>query len=411
MSRSDKYEFKYIGYQTGGNTLDIVEFINSMNNDVTDQELLSILKNQTYCNKILGSGVFGFVYVPLVSNVMQVTTSSNKKINMNIVVKKANQDGDFFVKNFDKKIYIYGNLNITMEAIVLAYINKLWHKKLSPHLPFMIGYSNCNDKMFVDQIITERHGLLKNIEINVNGYDGSVLLWGNSQNDTIFDTNLATLFDLIKYILITKKGNNVELPNGKKVNIIKLIDYLCISYIHTHNLLHKNNIIISDMHHQNIFIHWLNKDSYLDDLYIGDTKYIYYKINNKIIKIETFGILLKIGDIGTSIVIPNKNVTILGQSVNPEKNLYLLEQMIKPNYSEFSFFSNFKYSLPFSIYKKTIMFKILSTYPYNEIAQYLPSQDILLKKLLTPDELLNHYDKYTVPKIDKHKNIFIVPEY
>jgi len=222
---------------------------------------------------------------------------------------------------------------------------------------------------------------------------------------------LATLSNLLRYIFLTKKENEVGLPNGKKVNIIKLVDNLCISYLHTHNLLQKNNIILSDMHSSNIFIHWLNDNSYLDDEYVGDTKYIYYKFDKKIIKIETFGMLLKIGDVGTSIVIPNKNVTILGQAVEPEKNLHLLEQLIKPNREVFYFLTHLKYQLPFSIYKKTVAYKILSTYPYNEIMNRFPIGHALLEKMLMPNELLDCYEKYHVSKIDKQKNVLIVQEY
>jgi len=153
FGKHQKYEFKYLKHQIGGNSEDIVEFIEKINADATENELLNILNNQTYCDKILGSGLYGYVYTPKVGGTMQVTTSSNKKINMNIVIKKANEEGNFYVKNIDDKIYIYGNLNITLEAIILSYINKLWHKKSSPHLPFMIGYSSCGSKnnMFVDK--------------------------------------------------------------------------------------------------------------------------------------------------------------------------------------------------------------------------------------------------------------------
>lgn len=415
-TNKQKYKFQYVGNQFGGNadqkTVDIVDFINNLNLDTTDRELLDVLDNKTYCDKTLGQGAFGYVYAPNVSTSMQVTTSSNKKITMNVVVKKAHENRNLFVKNIDDHMYIYGDMNITLEAIILSYINKLWHKKLSPHLPFMVGYSTCSrNNLFVDQIITERHGLLDNVEVDVGGHDGWGIFWGAS-DETIFNSSLSTLFDFIKYLLIAKnEKNETVLPNGKKVNIVKLIDYLCISYLHTHNLLHKNNIIISDMHFQNVFVHWLNKDSYLDDQYIGDAKYVYYKFGKKIIKIETFGILLKIGDVGLSIVVPNEHVTILGQAREPEKYLYQLGQITKPNYFVFRFFAGFKYSLPFSIYKKTVAYKIFSTYPYNEFVGEISFTNTLLENLSTPNELLEFYEKYHVSEIDKQKNTFVVQEY
>jgi len=396
---------------------DIVEFIENENFSTIEKDLLSSLNNQTYCDNILGKGLYGEVYVSQPGSTIDVITSSGKKIKMNIVVKKANEEGDFHIVTIDKKLYIYGYVNITLEAMILSYFNKLWYRKVSPHLPFMIGYSSCGSKnnTFVDKIVMERHGLLKNIEMTLEGYNEGPLFFlrDRNKNLTKWTNNLATLFHLIKYILVNKNDENeVELPNGKKCDIVKLIDYLTISYIHTHNLLQRNNIVPVDMHSENIFIHWLNKNSYLDDEYIGDIEYIYYEYDDKIIKIETHGILLKIGDVGSCIVIPKNDIMILGQAIDLEKNLHLVDQLIKPNYLIFNFLYTMKNLLPIYIYEKTVASKIWSMYPYNELVQIgLPIDYELLKNYLIPYELLDHFNKYSVSKIDKNKNNFVVKEY
>ena len=412
-----KYKNKYLylkSNQNGGTIaqFDLVEFIKNNDIDIIEKELLSKMTNQTYCDNILGRGTYGDVYVSQVGSTMDIVTSTKQKINMHIVVKKANEEGDIHVKIINKKLYIYGNLTIAIEAIILSYFNKLSQQKLSPHLPYMIGYSSCGSKnnTFVDKIITERHGLLKNIEVKLVDYDYMPLLWGSDEK--IFKSNLGTLTDLMKYILLKRDQDKVVLSNGEKCDIVKLMDYLCISYIHTHNLLYKHNIIISDMYFNNIFIHWLNENSYMDNQYIGDTKYIYYKYNNKILKIKTYGIILKVGDVGTSIIMPRDDVMILGQAVDPEKNLHLLEQLTAPNYNIVSdFFMNVKYNLPFSIYKKTIAYKIYSMYPYSELVQHQPEDHKLLANYLTPNELLDIYDMYAVSKTDKNKTSLIIDEY
>mgnify|MGYP003333930748 CR=1 FL=1 len=63
---------------------------------------------------------------------------------------------------------------------------------------------------------------------------------------------------------------------------------MSISYLATHELLTVNNIMPSDMHDGNIFIHWLNENSYFENKCIKDVEEIVYKINNKFYKIKTF---------------------------------------------------------------------------------------------------------------------------
>ena len=47
------------------------------------------------------------------------------------------------------------------------------------------------------------------------------------------------------------------------------------------NLLQNHNIFVSDMHCSNIFIHWLNDESYLGNEKIGNIENIIYKIGKK----------------------------------------------------------------------------------------------------------------------------------
>jgi len=278
---------------------------------------------------------------------------------------------------------------------------------------FLNSCCNNKGKIAVDKIITERQGLEKNVEINVDGYieDNFWHPPKNQKDPNLFKSKIGTLGDLIKYVSIKMKDDVVELPNGVVCNVVKLFDYLAISYIHTYNLLHKNNIMISDMHPSNIFIHWLGKDSYLDDLYIGDTKYINYKYNKRILKIKTYGLLLKVGDLGSSIVKPRKDLYILGQAVDLEKNIKLIDQMIKPNHSVHFFFSNYKHMLPNIIYDKTIISKFFSIYPYNTIVAYLPTRHDLLDSLLASDKLLDHFEPYMIDKVEKNDTTLVVDEY
>ena len=412
-----KYKNKYLQQknQNGGNKngFNIIEFIKKQSLSTIEKDLLKLMDNQKYCDKILGKGLLGEVFVPGIDSNVTITIKKTQ-INIPIVIKKSNQhdNSEIGIKMINNKLCIYAYLNITLEAIILSYINELWYKKLSPHLPFMVGYSCCNnkDKISVDKIITEKHGLKDNVVIELEGYNENPI-WHpprDNKNPMVFDSNIATLSDLMKYTIIKMKNGKVVLPNNIKCDVIKLMDYLTISYIHTHNLLQTHNIVISDMHPHNIFIHWLNKNSYLGDTCINNTKYINYQFNDKIIKIKTYGLLLKIGDVGTSIVMPRNDILILGQAYDLEKNIHLVDQMIKPNYNVRQFLDIFKWDLPGSLYVKTIAHKILSAYPYNEIVNFLPLNHNLLKDYLTPYEMLEKFDKYFVNKYDKDNDTLIV---
>ncbi len=128
---------------------DIVQFIKKSDFETIKGELLNKIYNNSYCTEKLGEGYFGKVYSPVIGKQEKVETNG-KTISLPIVVKEIQDPRnteDIFIEQINKKIYIYSPNNITMEAIILSYTNKLWHKKLSPHLPFMIGYSCCdNDK-------------------------------------------------------------------------------------------------------------------------------------------------------------------------------------------------------------------------------------------------------------------------
>lgn len=428
MYKSDMYYQKYIKYKTkysqyqnsGGNNnekksiFDIVDFINTQSFSTIKEKLLPNMNNQKYCDQILGKGMMGSVFVPNINAKAKVHVSNNKKIKVPIAIKVSNEKGDIDIREINDKLYIYGYKDITLEAIILAYINKLWHKKLSPHLPFMIGYSCCDkypdNSIHVNRIITEKQGLKKIIKQDIMGFNENPI-WHpprNNRNYSVFESPLGTLHDLLKYMILNKKEDMVTLPNEQTCNIVELINYLVISYIHTNGLLNKNNITPHDMHLFNVFVHWLNKSSYLDDEYIGDLEFIYYKLGNKYIKIKTFGLLLKIGDVGGFIINATDKITILGQAVDLEKNVGLIEVLTKNSFSVYWFLDGVARMLPFVIYEKTILCKILSQYPYNELT-YLSLPDYkLIEDYKTSDELLESFSEYFVDKVKKDEKYFIV---
>ena len=404
------YYNKYLKYtiknsnlkQTGGgDTVDVVKFIKNSNIDDIEIKLLDIIKNEKYCVKILGEGNMGSVLIFPVGNTSTIKVG-NKSITVPVVVKYAKTHDEIYFDVIENILYIYAYQNITMEALILSYTNKLWYKKKTPHLPFMIGYSACVKDKYISHIVTEKHGLDTNVKIQKNIFDINDLLYPAMDNSGLFISHINTLGSLFDYICLQKKGKKekITLPNGIKCDFVKLFDYICISYIHTHNLLQENNIYMCEIHIENIFIHWLGANSYMGDKHIGDTKNIIYKIKNKKYRIETFGFIIKVGDLGSGIVTPKKNIVILGQGNDMEKNHTLLDTILQKNYLVNYFILHVANFIPRYLLQQSVIQKIVNTYPYNNVSMLNEMNKNQTRDLLTPKKLLDFYSDYQVNEID-----------
>ena len=107
----------------------IVNFINQSNFQTIKYNLLNLIYNQRRCEEILGEGVVGIVYTPQISKFEKISIK-NKSIFLPIAVKKAKTSDDIIIELIKKKLYIYSYNNLTIETIILAYINELWYKKI-----------------------------------------------------------------------------------------------------------------------------------------------------------------------------------------------------------------------------------------------------------------------------------------
>jgi len=206
-------------------------------------------------------------------------------------------------------------------------------------------------------------------------------------------------------------SNKITLPNEITCNINELVDYIVISYLTVHHQLYKNNISLYDMHFGNIFIHWLNKNSYMGDKYIGDIEEIIYTVNKKNYKIKTFGFVIKIGDVGLSTLKINPTTILFGHVYDVRRNIDLIKILTKENYPyTLKFLMSFKSLLPYSIYKETILYNILSNYPYSELTEAFNIEPTnIINDYLTPLQLLEKYDKYTIKNKEKiNKNTLII---
>jgi len=430
------YKNKYIKYfelknmdinnQSGGgnkNTYDlefdkIINFIKKSTNKKIKKELLDIIFNSSYCPVVLGQGFGGKAYLPEIDRTFPYKVG-NKTLNLPVVVKvdpePTNVERYFGVDILDNKLYISGYGGLTTEALILILINYLRDKTV--HLPLLFAYGTCSKNKIIDRIYTLRYGLDKPVEINLQGkiYDEDSL-WHKQEieNNKVFKNTIATLGDLFTYIHYSKnKDDNVILPNGVTCNVVELYDYICISFLATHHLLTKNNIYQSDMHVSNLFIHWLNDNSYYNDKNIKNVKEIIYEIGNKYYKIKTFGFILIFGDVGTFIIKIKKDIILIGQAPDIKNNYLEYNRRMTERHNSMDLIKNSIKFLTPKQYEKTIAYNIMNTEPYNDYPidnwKLLGIDILFLDKMKSTIELLNFfYDKYGTDKYIKNNNNILV---
>ncbi len=390
--------------KTSSGNKSIKEFLASESIKDIQDNIFDFISKSDICDVQLGQGMMGSVYQRKIGDTYPLTLN-NKIVDFPIIIKFSNDNSgtEFTSKIIDNKLYIYSFLDMSAEALMLSIVRDMWMSELCPHVPLMLDYSACNANK-VTRICTERQGLSKPITIKIPWLNETQMWRKVDKLNTSYDTTLATLYDLAEYICIYRNDNIIKLPNNIEVPIDKLIDQFTISYLFTHDLLARHGLYLQDMHSKNIFIHWLNTESYLGNKHIADIKKIRYKINNKIFEIETYGILLKVGDIGASIYKPRDNVYLLGQCGNIDLSAPILNQIVTPQHSCWFFIENMLSLFPHSIISNTISHKIMTSAPYKEWNK----SGFDLTKLLTPIKLLNQFDSFVIKEDNKADNILVI---
>lgn len=132
-------------------------------------------------------------------------------------------------------------------------------------------------------------------------------------------------------------------------------------------------------------------------------KYIIYKVGKKYYKIKTFGFVIILGDLGTSIVKINKNKMIVGQIWDIKKNYKLLDRFTTDEFSNIEFMDWNSKLLTFDEFRNTVAFNILTIEPYSSQPiqpWHLKGIDVeYLNKLKSTTELLEYFDdKYGISK-------------
>jgi len=361
---------KIINSQSGGNNeINLYDLLTKCTHKEIEEKLDDeVWKIGSFCDKYVGSGYFSHVVIPTVGSYMDITIGENI-FKISVVNKHLKEDksGTMTYHNHNDNLIIGSNFSLTCEAIMLYFISKHWYRGLNLHLPFMVGFGCCDPlkKSLVTNIILHKNGLSKEIELHYDKFVQDTLDVFEYRNKYDY---LATLEKFSDYLMINEKKLSCVLPNGKEIYIPDIIDQCIIFYLHTsHYVWEYFNLTLIDQHLNNIFIHWLDEFSICGKEKLENKKYIFYKIGTKYIKVPMHGFIFKLGDIGTCVMTPQKNVFIVGYltAVNDVvfDNIITLNEKHKFYYK---FFGRFIGTFPTSIVEKTRSYKLFNKY-FNEL--------------------------------------------
>lgn len=375
------------------NTLNIVDFFLNSSNEIIEANYINVIKTMIkFCAKFIGQGQFGYVSRPNYGDIVQVYVKDTY-VSLKTVVKHFMRIGKFNVIHYNQSFYddaayyykndhpyyskikdikvpdnlmiMYGDMHPIFELVVLSFLSKMWYDGNSPHMPFLVSPMACHQQNLVDAFLLDMNGLDDSIRIIGRGISTSIY------DNPGFNTYLETFRNLIIYITYYDYVKNdtlyCDLPNGITVDVIDMMDSLVLSYLFTYEQVYKKyGIILNDQHSSNIMLQWLDpKHSYMGKQNIGNIKHIVYDINNKKYKIDTNGIILKIGDVGISVMKLRKDLIIVPDIVNDRmlyKSLYIerLPCYITLIIDIYSF-------LPPIILNETIISKIMNSEYFNNV--------------------------------------------
>lgn len=389
--------------------------LNGTDDEIKNNLLVEIYKISNYCDTVIGEGSFGKVILQSVGPYIKILID-DEKITIPVVIKesKYSKYSQFNIRKIKDNLIISCGEGMLCEALILYILSKDWYKGINIHMPLLVGMGSCSEtNIGVSHLILEKCGLENRVNIKNNSFIGSPSSLAFEQSDSIqsFLTNAGGLIDYISFNL--KHDLKCILPNGAEVYLPDFIDGMFIFYLHTtHFLWTKYKLTLGDQSTNNIFLHWINESSRCGKKKVNNLKYIYYQIDkNTYIKINTNGIIFKIGDVGISVMNPQNNVIIIGNSSN-EENIDLISKFKEKTYSFWDFiFDSLRY-IPLEVVIKTKIFKIIEKYSIS--TKYIPFVGTNVKynnEMLSELEILNDeiYDSLKInhEQIIENENIFI----
>lgn len=362
-------------------------------NDIYKNFMKAVKYNLHKCDIVLGEGMFGSVSRPnysayaavdvkdkqlvLATAIKKLKLSNEMQFQETLVTKDQitayintyvpeNMQSFLHSQKFPKQIHAFcsDNRDPHGEYILLTFLSKLWYREITPHVPFLISPMSCSSSNQLDAFLLEANGLRDEV---LTFYKTQSLYLQNQATHN--KSYCETLYKLLEYIINMGDYETCVLPNKKTVHIPTFIDHMAISYLFTYQqLINKIGLVLQDQHLSNVFMYWLTATSYMGSQSIADLKHIVYEIDDSIrLLINVPGVLLKIGDIGASILKPREDVVVVGELFGSTdaviKALYA-DKM--PYYMQFIF--NISACVPFNILMQTCLFPIYKDPPFNTLA-------------------------------------------
>ena len=298
--------------------MNIIEYLNkNTNKEIKENIANKIIEISQLCEDRIGEGFFGRVYTPLISPIATVKINNKLSVKLPIVIKESKHtSGKFYTLDGKKRLYIYSDRELTAESIILFFISKFWYTTSFPYGPFLVSIHSCSEgDALINKLVTERHGYYSTVEIVHTGIN----LIGELNNRL---SKLETVGMLLEMALNTCDSNynfTLRLYNKKlKFNLLELVNYIVLHYLIAVDYCSKKGLILTDQHIHNIFVSCITSGSvnvgYKNMSSVTD---IYYKLdNNVIIKAPLEHILIKLGDIGSSVLKLRDDLWIIGDVVN-----------------------------------------------------------------------------------------------
>lgn len=344
---------------------------NGTQKEIQDNLITEIYTIAKYCSTLIGEGYYGRVVLSAIGPEMSIKID-NITVTVPVVVKEAKYTGKFSMDKIGPDLIISCLEGLVCEAIMLFILSKSWYKEHNVHMPLLVGIGSCDDKTIgVSHIVLEKYGLNDRINIKQTQFFGSPssLVFDEQQALMSYVTNVGGLID---YISFNQQNMMCTLPNNETVYLPDFIDTMCIFYLHTsHFLWEKYRMVLGDQSTNNVFIHWINKNSRCGKKKLNKLKYINYEINKtkSYIQVKTNGIIYKIGDIGISVMSPQKNVMIVGNLSNAD-NINIVKKYKIKCHCHWDFIFDVLRYIPTNVIDMTIIYKIIQKYNISE--KYIP---------------------------------------
>lgn len=417
------------------NSLNIIHFYTKNTNTVILEKHHDFLKRLVeFCYEALGEGKTAKVNIIKVSDKFTINIK-NTNITIRAVVKIFNEHYEESIIQYNKQKFLasvkdyenlpkreydiilstyvpndtlifVGNEGPNVETVILSFVSKLWYDSETPHVPFLIGPFACNDvknNIFnptgIDTLALEQTGYRRYETFKNNSIQPSTFV------SRIFYSHFETLGSLLLFMLNDMYIKNdvymAKLPNGIEVSISHFIDTVSLSFFFTYtHLFNRSGITMCDQHINNILIQWQDDYAFCGNRPLKNIKKIVYDISNanneitsydknkKYYAINTNGFIIKLGDVGSSVLKVRDNLFFVGVA-----NQNMVEKCFFINFIPcyLDFIHDVYNSLPLGIAKYTILDKILSS---DEFSQHVGSTGSGLTTTTTIDFIVNYFDDF-----------------